>query len=137
MSHIYLHHVSNLNKKINFFSFLFLRVDIIIKDGRRSRYIGFNVSTSDNHTFNKKDIIEVVRKQSMVLFDRNFKEMGLFIVRFNGIKGIIRCRHTEKENTIKLMKNIEIIGTRKVKIDTIATSGTIKALIKKHMKDFE
>jgi RNase P/RNase MRP subunit POP5 len=114
-----------------------LRVDIIIKDGRRSRYIGFNVSTSDNHFFNKKDIIDIVRKQSLVLFDRNFKEMDLFIVRFNGMKGIIRCRHTEKENTIKLMKSIKIIGTRKVKIDTIATSGTIKALIKKHMRDFE
>ena len=104
-----------------------MRVDIIIKDGRRRRYIGFNVLTNDNHIFDKKDLIEVVRRQSMVLFDRNFKEMGLFIVRFNGIKGIIRCRHTEKENTIKLMKSIEIIGTRKVKIDTIATSGTIKA----------
>ena len=50
--------------------------------------------------------------------------------------GIIKCKHTEKENTIKLLKDIKKIGNIKIKITTIATSGTIKKLTRKYMPNF-
>ena len=59
--------------------------------------------------------------------------MGLYIVRFDGEKGIVKCKHTEKENTINLLKSIEEISSNKVNIETLGTSGTIKSLNKKHM----
>jgi RNase P/RNase MRP subunit POP5 len=59
--------------------------------------------------------------------------MGIYLIRFNGEKGIIKCSHIEKENTIELLKSIKKIASFNVKIDTIGTSGTIKALVKKHM----
>ena len=54
--------------------------------------------------------------------------MGLRLIRFDGKKGIIKCNHIEKENTIELLKSI-----KNVNIKPIGTSGTIKALQKKHM----
>lgn len=63
--------------------------------------------------------------------------MGLFVLRFNGREGIIRCRHTEKENTIKILTSINMIDDKKVEIITLGTSGTIKALVNKHMNDFK
>ena len=55
------------------------------------------------------------------------------MVRFDGIKGIVKCNHIEKENTIKLLKSIKKISSNKVNIETLGTSGTIKALIRKYM----
>ena len=112
-----------------------MRSDNIIKEGRRRRYIGFNLSTAES--IEKNELIDVVREQCTTLFKKDFKEMGLFIVRFNGEQGIIRCKHIEKDNTIKLLTSIGKIGSKKVKIDTIATSGTIKSLVKKHMTDLQ
>jgi len=59
--------------------------------------------------------------------------MGIYLVRFNKDKGILRCNHIEKENTIKLLISIKKISSHKVIIETLGTSGTIKALIRKHM----
>ncbi len=82
-------------------------------------------------------MIQVIRNNCSELFDEHCKQMGLFLLRFNGSQGILRCRHTEKENTIKLLTSIEKINDKKVKIETVGTSGTVKALIKKHMKNFQ
>jgi RNase P/RNase MRP subunit POP5 len=82
-------------------------------------------------------MINTIRNNSEKICKKNFREMGLFLVRFNGLEGIVRCRHTEKENTINLLKKINKINDEKVTIETIATSGTIKALIKKHMPNSE
>lgn len=109
----------------------------IIKEGRRRRYIGFEIKTDKDKTFLKEDIIENIRKKSERIYNKNFKEMGLFLVRFNGMQGIVRCKHTEKENTIALLKKMDKINDEKITINTIATSGTIKALIKKHMSNFD
>ena len=59
--------------------------------------------------------------------------MGISLIRFDGKKGIIRCNHIEKENTIKLLKSIKSISSYKVDVETLGTSGTIKALVRKHM----
>ena len=61
--------------------------------------------------------------------------MGLYVVRFNGEKGIVKCNHIEKENTIKLLNSIEKISSYKISIQTVGTSGTIKSLLRKHMAD--
>ena len=60
--------------------------------------------------------------------------MGIYVIRFDGVKGIVKCNHTEKDNTIKLLKSIKKISSNKVEIDTLGTSGTIKSLLRKHME---
>ena len=67
------------------------------------------------------------------LFKKNCKDLGIFLIRFDQRKGIVKCNHIEKENTIKLLKSIKKISSNNVDIETLGTSGTIKTLIKKHM----
>ena len=85
------------------------------------------------NVFDKKDMIQTIRAYCQKTFDKDFRELGLFIIKFDGEQGIIRCKHIEKDNTIKLLQSITKIDDKKVEIKTIKTSGTIKSLTKKHM----
>ena len=69
----------------------------------------------------------------MHLFSINYKEMGIYLIRFDGRKGIVKCNHIDKDNTINLLTSIDNINSHKIKIKTLGTSGTIKSLIRKHM----
>ena len=80
-------------------------------------------------------MISEIRKKCRTLFDKDCKEMRVFLIRFDGKKGIVRCGHIEKENTIELLRSITAISDKDVIIETLGTSGTIKSLIKKHMND--
>ena len=104
----------------------------MIKEGRRRRYIGFVVSNTDDLNISKDDMIHAIRKKCKELYKDRCKKMGIFLVRFDGFKGITRCKNIEKDNVINLMNSIDTIDSKKVKIKTIGTSGTIKSLIKKH-----
>lgn len=108
---------------------------ITVKDGRRRRYIGFKIESQRDKTahFEKSEMIQEIREQTLNLFNKNYNDMGIYLIRFDGEQGIVKCNHTEKENTIKLLKSIKQISSDNVEIETLGTSGTIKALIKKHM----
>lgn len=80
-------------------------------------------------------MVKEIREQCKNVFNRDYNEMNLRLIRFDGTKGIVKCNHVEKENAIKLLKSIKNISSKKVKIETVGTSGTIKSLIKKHMID--
>ena len=125
----------NQNKKKSFFN-SFNGGFSIIKEGKRKRYIGFIIKTKNNEKIDKKILISEIKNQCKKMFDRDYTTLGLYLIRYSdkGI-GIIRCKHTEKENTIKLLSDIKKIGLVKTHINTVATSGTIKALIRKHMSD--
>jgi len=77
-------------------------------------------------------MIHVIRKKCKELYKEKCKKMRLFLVRFDGNIGIIRCRNLEKENVINLLNLINEVNSKKVDIKTVGTSGTIKSLIKKH-----
>ncbi|MCK4415653.1 MAG: hypothetical protein KAU84_00725 [Thermoplasmatales archaeon] len=110
-----------------------MRCISIIKEGRRRRYVGFDILYTKKSLIDKSEIILELRKQCRTLFDKDCRDMGIYLIRFDGEKGIVRCNHIEKDNTIKLLRSIKDIGTKKVSIETLGTSGTIKSLIKKHM----
>jgi RNase P/RNase MRP subunit POP5 len=63
--------------------------------------------------------------------------MGIRLIRFEENKGIVKCNHIEKDNTINLLKSIQAISSNKININTLGTSGTIKALISKHLSKIE
>jgi len=111
-----------------------LRCALIVKNGRRHRYIGFLVKHSSKDVVIKKyEMIDVLKNQCRVVLNKECKELGIRLIRFNGLQGIVKCNHIEKENTIKLLNSIDKVTSYKVKVETIGTSGTIKALIRKHM----
>lgn len=99
----------------------------------RPRYILFKINTNESVLpIQRKEMIMTLRLYCNNLYDRSLKEKKIYLTRFNGEKGIVRCKHTEKRSTIMLLRSITQIGTHLVTIDTIATSGTIKTLIQKH-----
>ncbi len=85
----------------------------------RKRYIAFHL---DGDT-SKKPLIEAIKK-------RDFDEIP-WLIYFDGEYGILRCGHLEKEKAIDLLRSIKRVGDNKVKIETIATSGTIKKIKEK------
>ena len=109
---------------------------IIIVKNSRHRYIYFIVKSS-NKQFNieKSELNNEIRLQCKKLFNKNCESMGIRLISFNGKKGIIKCIHTEKEYTIKLLNSIKKISLNEIEIETITTSGTIKTLIKKYIND--
>ena len=75
-------------------------------------------------------IFEIKKKIKESNYSNDFEA---YLTRFNGKQGIVRCNHIEKDKTINLLKSINNIYKHKIKIKTLGTSGTIKALIRKHM----
>jgi RNase P/RNase MRP subunit POP5 len=59
--------------------------------------------------------------------------MGIYLIKFDGYQGILKCNHNYKQETIEILKSINEFSTNNIKIITIGTSGTIKKLINKHM----
>ncbi|OGS41157.1 MAG: hypothetical protein A3K77_07340 [Euryarchaeota archaeon RBG_13_31_8] len=105
---------------------------IIVKNNRH-RYIYFIVEPSDKQFIvEKPQIINEIRQQCKNLFNKNFESMGLRLISFDGKKGIVKCNHVEKENTIKLLNSIKKISLNEIVVKTISTSGTIKTLIEKY-----
>jgi RNase P/RNase MRP subunit POP5 len=104
----------------------------IVKGNRRRRYIGFVVKIFAKN-LNKSEVLEEIQRQCKYIFNKDCREMGIRLIRFDGTSGILRCNHLEKENAIMLLKSIKKIRSKNVEITTIATSGTIRSLVKRHM----
>jgi RNase P/RNase MRP subunit POP5 len=103
-------------------------------ENKRKRYICFQVKTiNKNKQFSKEDINQELKSQCFHLFNTNCYKKGIRLIRFEDNTGIVKCMHTDKEDTIKLLNSIKNISSDKVNVETFGTSGTIKALIKKHM----
>ena len=83
--------------------------------------------------FGKINVINSIKLYSKQILNKDFGEIGLRLIRFDGKNGIIKCHHIQKDNVIKLLKSIKNISSHEVIIKTIGTSGTIKKLIQKHM----
>jgi len=101
----------------------------MIKENRRLRYIAFLVKTTGLRThLTNTEVIEELRKRCTILFQKEWKQMGLWLIRFNGTEGIIRCHYREKDNMIHLLNSMKEIGMKKVEVTTLSTSGTIHGL---------
>lgn len=103
-------------------------MSIIIKNKRRQRYISFIVKNK-HINFTKFEIYKEIQNQCKKMFKKEIKEMGIRLIRLEGGMGILKCNHIEKENVIFLLRKINKIGSNKVEIETLSTSGTIRSLV--------
>ncbi len=101
----------------------------VIAQRIRRRYIGYIIDS--DKVFSRGEMIKALKFYCDRILGRSHRDVGLLLVRFNGRKGIVRCNHLEKEDTIKLLTSIDEISGVKVNIRTISTSGTIKALLRR------
>jgi RNase P/RNase MRP subunit POP5 len=110
-----------------------LRCKIITKENYRKRYIGFILSNNSFNKFKKEELKKEINLNCKKIFNKECREMGINLIKFDGEKGILRCSHTQKDNAIDLINSIKKVCNREVKFNTVGTSGTIKSLVKKHM----
>lgn len=101
----------------------------------RSRYIAFSINSESNTIFNRKQVIHTLQQECLHQFQTSCNTYDFFLTRFQKNTGILRCFHTEKNRAISFLQSIKKIDDISVDIETIATSGTIKALIKKHLSE--
>ena len=97
----------------------------------RKRYIAFKIQSEIN--FQRNQVIKAIQNNCNEQYGQSCKTYDFFLTRFKDNLGILRCYHTEKERGIELLTSINKIQNHPVSISTIATSGTIKTLIKKHL----
>ena len=108
---------------------------IIPKLNKRQRYIVFTIKSKlKTINFDKKDLFFEIKKLCKSKYNKDYKEMGLKIIRFDGFWGIIKCNHLEKEKTISILNSIKHINSNNVYVKTLRTSGTIKTLIRKYKR---
>ena len=106
-----------------------------MKGTRRYRYIYFQVTyEQENPVATYKELIQAIQKITLELFSKNTKELGLWVVQFDGKTGILKCHYTKKEHTKQLLQALKKIGIKSVTITTHATSGTIHGLLQKKQK---
>lgn len=86
----------------------------------RKRYIAFEVVSEEK--IDRKELIAAIHNCSKKLTQRN----RLSLMLFQKNKGVVRCQHTLKEETLRLLNSINNIGGKKVQLRTVGTSGTIR-----------
>lgn len=102
----------------------------------RYRYIAFSIHQGTMATpLTRNEIITALRSECKLLFRQPCSTYGIFLTRFDGNTGIVRCYHLEKSRTIQMLSSITNIEHTPVTLKTLGTSGTIRALIKKYLKD--
>jgi RNase P/RNase MRP subunit POP5 len=110
-------------------------VHSIVKGTRRHRYIGFRVKLlENNHPLTNIELIQALRQQTHDLFSKEAKDLGLWVVQFDGAAGIVKCNYQEKEHTRQLLQKLKKIGSKSVTFTTYATSGTIRGILDKKLK---
>lgn len=84
---------------------------MVVKDKTgRNRYILFIAEGGES-----KNIVSALNKS----------KIRLRLILYNGKYGIVKCKHTDKEEAIKFLNSIKI---NEMFIKTLKTSGTIKKL---------
>lgn len=106
-----------------------------MKGTRRHRYIAFYiVSEGERLPITQTEFIQALRSRTIELFSKDYKELGMWVVQFDGTQGILKCRYTEKERMIRLLCSLKRIDMKPVTITTLSVSGTIHALKRKMQK---
>lgn len=90
----------------------------------RDRYIAFRIQGPKNLKFNQL-VDEFRRRSSMMNADTKFTP---WLIQFRRECGIIRCLNSNRDVAMRFLRGIDSIGGVPVKVDTLSTSGTLRAL---------
>ena len=97
----------------------------------RKRYIAFKVHSSRN--LSRNELISAIREK--VINNESWVKIKPWLTIFEDNEGILRCVHINKDEAIKLLTSIKIVGKEKmpVRVETLGTSGTIKQAKRKYL----
>jgi RNase P/RNase MRP subunit POP5 len=97
----------------------------------RKRYIAFKITAP--RVISRKELISTIREK--VKSNESWGKMKPWLTIFEDNEGILRCVHTNKDEAVKLLTSIKIVGKEKmpVRVETLGTSGTIKQAKRKYL----
>ena len=105
----------------------------IVKDHRRKRYIRFHIKPLESNSLpTEAEFLQELRKQGRLLFHKELKDLGCWLIRFQTTSGIIKCHYQETETMKALLHSLHSIGSSIVEITPESTSGTIRGVIRKN-----
>ncbi len=87
----------------------------------RYRYIAFRVDGP--RAFRREEVLEAFHALPR----------PLWLVDFEDPRGLARCTHTKKDETIAALRALAAIGGETVRVTTLGTSGTIRAATEKYL----
>ena len=88
----------------------------------RYRYVAFRLEAA--RLFRREEVLEALRAASP----------PLWLVTFVGTSGLVRTTNVEKEAAIRALNGIEAMAGERVRVQTVGTSGTIRAATQKYLK---
>lgn len=101
-----------------------------MKGTRRHRYISFQIKyENETEPVTQQAFINALRRRASELFSKTVQELGLWVIRFDGATGILKCQYRHTERCKTLLYSLRTIGSTPVIVTTLATSGTIKSLL--------
>ncbi|MGD0057395.1 MAG: Rpp14/Pop5 family protein [Methanomassiliicoccales archaeon] len=99
---------------------------MVVKDRRgRRRYIAFRVLCES--CVSNDDLFRTLGDA----WDRSGTKAPK-LIEFDGTLGIVRCSNLEKEKTLEILTRLDSIAQKKVKVELLRTSGTLKTLRKRY-----
>jgi len=102
---------------------------MVVKEKRgRRRYIAFTVISPQNIGWQELSSEMNDRSASMSLHIP-------LIIQYEDNKGIVRCNHSEKDETIGLLRGLKGECGREFRIETLMTSGTLRTLREKYFSE--
>lgn len=93
----------------------------------RPRYVVFLV---EGAAVEKASVIQALREASRPLPE----EARPWLVSLEEGVGVVRCRHTAKEDVIRLLRGVRRVGGREVRVRTLGTSGTLRRARAKYVE---
>ncbi len=87
----------------------------------RYRYVAFRVEGP--RPFTRDEVLEALHALPE----------HLWLVDFEDPRGLARCPHLKKEETIAALRRLAAIGGVAVRVTTLGTSGTIRAATEKYL----
>lgn len=87
----------------------------------RYRYVAFRVDGP--RPFDREEVLKALHALPR----------PLWLVDFDDPRGLARCVHTQKDETIAALRNLASIGGETVRVTTLGTSGTIRAATEKYL----
>lgn len=87
----------------------------------RYRYVAFRVEGP--RAFTREEVLDALHALPE----------HLWLVGYEDPRGLARCIHTEKDETIAALRRLASIGGAAVRVTTLGTSGTIRAATDKYL----
>ncbi len=102
---------------------------MVVKEKRgRRRYIAFSVISS--RSVGRQEVLSEMSARSDLM-----RLHAPVIIQYGGNKGIVRCDHAAKEETLRLLRQLRGEPGMEYRVEPLRTSGTLRTLREKYFSE--